>query len=57
MNPAVDTIPVGTSVTWNWSGTLPHSVQSIGSPGFVSSSILTGNGTYAVTFTSPGTYR
>jgi len=26
MNPAVDTIPVGGTVTWTWTGSLPHSV-------------------------------
>ena len=57
MNPAVDTIPVGATVTWNWVGALPHNVQSIGSPSFASSNIRTGNGTYAVTFSTPGTYR
>jgi len=56
-NPAVDTIPAGTTVTWTWRGGLPHSVQSIGSPGFASSSIQTGSGTYAITFATPGTYR
>jgi plastocyanin len=57
MNPAVDTVAVGSTVTWTWRGGLPHNVRSTGSPGFASSSILTGSGTYAVTFTVPGTYR
>jgi plastocyanin len=56
-NPAVDTIPAGTAVTWSWRGGLPHSVQSIGSPSFASSGTKTGSGTYAVTFTTPGTYQ
>jgi hypothetical protein len=56
-NTAVDTIPVGGTVTWTWSGSLPHSVQSRGSASFASSATMTGNGTYAVTFTAPGTYQ
>jgi copper binding plastocyanin/azurin family protein len=56
-NPAVDTIAVGGSVSWTWTGSLPHSVQSIGTSRFSSSSIKTGSGTYAVTFTVPGTYQ
>jgi hypothetical protein len=56
-NPAVDTIQVGGTVTWTWSGNLPHGVQSIGEPSFASSGIRTGAGTYAVTFAVPGTYR
>jgi plastocyanin len=57
MNPAVDTIAVGGTVTWAWSGSLPHSIRSVGSPSFASSDTRTGSGTYAVTFTAPGTYR
>lgn len=56
-NPAVDTIAVGGTVTWTWSGSLPHSVQSVGAPSFASSSTLTGSGSYAVQFTTAGTYR
>ena len=56
-NTAVDTIPVGSTVTWTWSGSLPHSVQSVGSSSFASSATMTGSGTYAVTFTAPGTYQ
>jgi len=54
--PAVDTIEVGASVTWTWSGSLSHSVQSVGSSSFTSSGIK-GSGTYAVQFTAPGTYQ
>jgi plastocyanin len=53
----VDTIPVGGTVTWTWTGSLPHSVQSLGSTSFSSSGMKTGSGTYAVTFTAPGTYE
>jgi plastocyanin len=56
-NPAVDTIPVGGTVTWTWTGSLPHGVQSLGSTSFTGSGIKTGNGTHAVTFTAPGTYQ
>ena len=50
-NAAVDTIAVGSTVTWTWTGSLPHSVQSVGTASFASS------GTYAVTFAAPGTYK
>src|SRR6266516_7695449 len=56
-NAAVDTIPIGSTVTWTWTGSLPHSVQSVGSPSFASSSTMTGSGTYAVRFDAPGTYQ
>ena len=56
-NPAVDTIPVGSTVTWTWTGSLPHGVQSTGSTSFTSSRIMTGSGMHAVTFTAPGTYQ
>jgi plastocyanin len=58
-NPAVDTVAPGTTITWTWSsGTTPHSVQSLGSPSFPSSAVLTGDGpTYSFTFTAPGTYQ
>ncbi len=56
-NSAVDTIPVGGTVTWTWTGSLPHSVQSVGSSSFSSSGLKTGSGTYAVRFTAPGTYQ
>jgi plastocyanin len=59
-NPAVDTVAVGGTVTWTWAAgeVLPHSVQSLGSPSFTSSGILSGAGnTYQFTFTAPGTYQ
>ena len=60
INPAQDTVPVGTAVTWTWTstGSTSHSVLSIGSPGFTSSGIMAGNGmTYSFTFTQAGTYH
>jgi len=59
-NPAVDTVAVNGTVTWTWAAgaDLPHSVQSLGSPSFTSSGILSGTGnTYQFTFTTPGTYQ
>ena len=58
-NPAIDTVQAGTTLTWTWvnTGTTPHSVKSEGSPAFVSSATLTGEGTvYSVTLTTPGLY-
>ena len=57
MNPAVDTIAAGTTVTWTWTGGLPHGVRSVGTPSFTSSPTHTGSGTYVATFTNPGTYQ
>ena len=60
MNDAVDTVAVGTKVTWTWTNTgmTPHNVQSLGTPGFTSGPVETGNGSsYEVTFTTPGVYR
>jgi len=60
VNPAVDTVAVGGSVTWTWTntGSVPHGIQSLGSPSFTTVSALTGDGsTYRVTFTTPGTYQ
>lgn len=54
-NPAVDTVAVGGSVTWTWSGSNSHSVRSTGSPSFTSSAIMT-SGSYSFTFTTAGTY-
>ena len=59
-NPAVDTVAVGATVTWTWTNNqgVSHSVESEGSTAFASSPIMSGNGqTYAVTFTTPGTYQ
>lgn len=59
-NPAATTVAVGGTVTWTWTGTgaVPHSVQSVGTPGFTSSATKTGDGsTYEVTFPTAGTYQ
>ena len=59
-NPAVDTVAVGTTVTWTWTntGAVPHSVLSEGAPSFTSSTTMSGNGKiYSLTFTTPGTYQ
>jgi hypothetical protein len=57
MNPAADTIVAGSTVTWTWTGSLPHGVRSVGTPSFTSSPTHTGSGTYVTTFTDPGTYK
>lgn len=54
-NPAVDTIRVGGTVTWQGQGG-NHTVQSQGAPSFTSSGTL-GSGTYLFTFNSAGTYQ
>jgi plastocyanin len=59
-NPAIDTVAVGTTVTWTMTntGSTSHTVRSEESPSFASSDTLSGNGTtYTVTFTAPGTYQ
>ncbi len=55
-NPAVDTVAVGATVTWTWTGIGSHSVESLGPPSFTSSAVKT-SGTYAVTFGTAGTYN
>ena len=55
MNPAVDTVAAGGSVTWNWVGP-NHSVRSTGSPAFISSATQN-TGSYQVTFATVGTYN
>ena len=60
VNPAVDTVAVGGSVTWTWTntGNVPHGIQSLASPSFPTGTVLTGDGkTYRVTFNTAGTYQ
>jgi plastocyanin len=60
VNPAVDTVATGGSVTWTWTstGNVPHGIQSLGSPSFPTGAVLTGDGnTYRVTFNIAGTYQ
>jgi alpha-tubulin suppressor-like RCC1 family protein len=58
VNPAVDTVAVGTKMTWIWSGGTNHNVTSTGSPTFPGSALfVSGTGKqYAVTFTARGSY-
>ena len=55
-NPAEDTVAVGGTVTWTWTTTTQHGVQSNGPPAFTSGNIQT-SGTTVVTFTVAGTYQ
>ena len=57
--PAVRTVEAGSTVTWTWvnTGSVEHSVESVSTPSFQSSAIISGNGqTYSVTFNTPGEY-
>ena len=59
-DPASRTVSAGATVTWTWvnTGAISHSVESVGTPSFTSSPILSGSGqTYSVTFNTPGTYE
>jgi plastocyanin len=54
-NPAVDTVLAGGKIVWIWvSGS--HGVQSLGSPSFTSSTVLS-SGSYSFTFSTAGTYQ
>ena len=55
-NPSIDTVSVGSTVTWDWYGGT-HNVQSLGSPSFTSSPLLSGGESkYTFTFTQRGNY-
>lgn len=59
LNPAVDTVAAGGTVTWTWAAgaTNPHDVTSTGAPSFPNSSTQPQPFTYGpITFTTPGTY-
>ena len=49
--PAELTIPAGTNVVWEWSGTNPHSVLISGR----ASDTMTGSGKFEKLFSTPGT--
>jgi plastocyanin len=54
--PASVTIPVGTTVTWNWVGGI-HNVMPTGNPVFTGSgNPVSAPHTFSQTFSSPGTY-
>ena len=54
--PANVTIPVGTTVTWNWVGGI-HNVMPTGNPAFTGSgNPVSAPHTFSQTFSSPGTY-
>lgn len=55
-DPAVDTIVVGASMTWNGTGGT-HTVRSQGTPSFTDSGNLDAGDTYTVTFNNAGTYQ
>lgn len=60
LNPAVDTVAAGGTVTWTWAAaaTNSHDVTSTGSPSFASSTTQPQPFTYGpITFTTPGTYN
>lgn len=54
-NAAVDTVAVGGTVTWTFSGAQTHNVRSLGSPSFVSSNLMS-TGVFVRTFGAVGTY-
>jgi probable HAF family extracellular repeat protein len=55
-NPSIDTVSVGSTVTWDWYGGT-HNVQSLGSPSFTTSPLLSGGESkYTFTFTQRGNY-
>jgi plastocyanin len=60
VDPAVDTVAVGGTVTWTWTNTgpIPHSVRSNGTLTFEDSPVQTGDGaTHQATFAAAGTYE
>lgn len=50
------TVKVGDTVTWEWSGRLPHQVLGEFNGAEVKSEKLTGTGTYSFTFTAAGVF-
>ena len=57
VNPSVDTVRAGGTVTWTWVAAGLHSVESSGSPAFAGSDEFSDPGSQVtVKFDSPGTY-
>jgi plastocyanin len=57
VNPAVDTVSAGGTVTWTWAtGAVTHNVTSTGSPSFPSSTTESAPASHQFTFSTPGTY-
>jgi len=57
-SPAVDTVAVGGTVTWNWApGAVSHNVTSNPPPGFTGSPTQAGGADYSFVFSTAGTYR
>lgn len=55
-NVAIDTVAVGGTVTWTFSGAVQHTVQSVGTPSFLSSGLIL-SGDFSRTFNTIGTYE
>jgi plastocyanin len=56
-SPGALTISPGTTVTWSWSGDLPHSVVGEFDGENVASDTMTGSGSFEFTFESAGTFN
>ena len=49
-------VPVGSTVTWEWTGEFPHSVKGTFDGKEIQSPTLTGTGTYLEAFQKAGTF-
>jgi plastocyanin len=56
-SPANATIAAGGTVTWSWAGDMVHNIVSDGPQSFPGHPEFQTEGTYAFTFTQPGTYN
>lgn len=56
-NPPNVSVVAGATVTWTWSGSLPHSVVGSFNGQAVQSGTLTGSGSFQFTFASAGTLQ
>jgi len=54
--PSSLTVPVGTTVVWNWTGSNSHAVKGTFDSTAVTSPTHKGAGTFSFTFTQAGTY-